>query len=168
MKAVAPADRHRIDEQIFPFKGWSPLKQYIKSKPHKWGYKVFTRAGSSAIMNDFIIYEGKGTAHGYGFGISSDIVIDLVKGLPGHKNHKLFFDNWFTSLCLVKKLKCKGFLCVGTVRVDRTQKRSLALLSRHKKEAPQIFAWMSSLRLESSNGLITAPSTLCQATPVFN
>lgn len=38
----------------------------------------------------------------------------------------LFFYNWFTSLCLVEELKCKGFLCVGTVRVDRTQKRSLA------------------------------------------
>lgn len=38
----------------------------------------------------------------------------------------LFFYNWFTSLCLVEELKCKGFLCVGTVRLDRTQKRSLA------------------------------------------
>lgn len=89
MKAVAPVDRHCINEQIFPFKGRSPLKQYIKSKPHKWSYKVFTRAGSSAIMNDSIS-EGKGTAHGYVFDISSDIVIDLAKGLPGHKNHVIF------------------------------------------------------------------------------
>ena len=30
-----------IDEQLIPFKGKSQLKQYIPSKPHKWGYKFF-------------------------------------------------------------------------------------------------------------------------------
>lgn len=93
MKAVAPEERQSIDEQIIPFKGRSPLKQYMKSKPHKWGYKVFTRAGVSGIMHDFIIYEGKGTAHDNGFGISGDLVIDLVKDLPENRNHQLFFDN---------------------------------------------------------------------------
>ncbi|XP_040068418.1 piggyBac transposable element-derived protein 3-like [Ixodes scapularis] len=30
-----------IDEQMFPFKGRSSLKQYLSSKPHKYGYKIF-------------------------------------------------------------------------------------------------------------------------------
>ena len=30
-----------IDEQMIPFKGNSCLKQYIPSKPHKYGYKEF-------------------------------------------------------------------------------------------------------------------------------
>lgn len=127
MKVVAPEERQSIDKQIIPFKGRSPLKQYVKSKPHKWGYKVFMRADSSGMMHDFIIYEGKGTAHDHGFGISGDIVIYLVKDLPEHKSHKLFFDNWFTSLRLVEELSCKGFLCVGTFRADRTEKCPLAV-----------------------------------------
>ncbi|KAL3183150.1 hypothetical protein MRX96_006920 [Rhipicephalus microplus] len=57
MKAVAPEEWQSVDEQIIPFKGRSPLKQCMKSKPHNWGYKVFTRAGVSRIMHDFIIYE---------------------------------------------------------------------------------------------------------------
>ncbi|KAL3245293.1 hypothetical protein MRX96_047031 [Rhipicephalus microplus] len=126
MKAVAPEERQSADEQIILFKGRSPLKQYMKSKPHKSGYKVFTRAGVCGIMHDFIIYEGKGTAHDNGFGISGDIVINLVKDLPELRNHKLFCDNWFSSLHLVDELKRKGFLSVGTVRVDRTEKRPLA------------------------------------------
>ncbi|KAH8035703.1 hypothetical protein HPB51_007947 [Rhipicephalus microplus] len=101
MKAVAPEERQSVDEQIILFKGRSPLKQYMKLKHHKWGYKVFTRAGVSRIMHDFIIYEGESTAHDNGFGISGDIVIDLVKDLPESRNHKLFFDNWFSSLRLV-------------------------------------------------------------------
>ncbi|XP_072143107.1 piggyBac transposable element-derived protein 3-like [Dermacentor andersoni] len=127
MKAVAPEERQSIDEHIIPFKRRSPLKQYMKSKPHKLGCKVFTRADSSGIMHDFIIYEGKGTAHEHGFGISGDIVIDLVKDLPEHKKHKLFLDTWFTSLRLVEELRRKGFLCAGTVRVDRTEKCPLAV-----------------------------------------
>ncbi|KAH8031173.1 hypothetical protein HPB51_013539 [Rhipicephalus microplus] len=73
-------------------------------------------------MHDFIIYEGKGTAHDNGFGISGDIVIDLVKDLPENRNRKLFFDDCFSRLCLVDELKRKGSLSVGTVRVDRTEK----------------------------------------------
>ncbi|XP_042142200.1 piggyBac transposable element-derived protein 3-like [Ixodes scapularis] len=126
MSKVAPDERQNIDEQIIPFKGRSHLKQYLKSKPHKWGYKVFTRASSSGIMHDLIIYEGKGTASDNGFGISGDIVIDLAKTLPQHVNHKLFFDNWFTSLRLVDELKTKGFHCIGTVRADRTEKCPLS------------------------------------------
>ncbi|KAH6925304.1 hypothetical protein HPB50_003395 [Hyalomma asiaticum] len=77
-------------------------------------------------MHDDIIYEGKDTARENEFGISGDIVIDLVKDLPENSNHKLFFDNWFSSLRLADKLKRKGFLSVGTVRVDRAKKYSLA------------------------------------------
>ncbi|KAH8010016.1 hypothetical protein HPB51_024366 [Rhipicephalus microplus] len=55
MNAVAPEEWQSVDEPIIPFKGRSPLKRYMKSKPHKLGYKVFTRAGVSGIMHDFIM-----------------------------------------------------------------------------------------------------------------
>lgn len=42
-----PEEYQSIEEMIIPFKGRCPYKQNIKSKPHKWGIKVFARAGSS-------------------------------------------------------------------------------------------------------------------------
>jgi len=42
-----------VDEQIIPYKGHHLLKQCIKNKPHKWGYKVFTRAGELGIVYSF-------------------------------------------------------------------------------------------------------------------
>lgn len=89
-----------IDEQVITFKGRSPLKQYLRSKPHIWGYKVFTRASSSGIIHDFVIYEGKGTTSEHGFGTSGDVIIDLVQDLERHVNHKLYSDDWFSSLRL--------------------------------------------------------------------
>lgn len=54
-------------------------------KPHKWGFKVITRAGSSGIIYDFEIYVGSGTCKDYGLGFSSDIVLHLAKAIPRQK-----------------------------------------------------------------------------------
>ncbi|XP_049835106.1 uncharacterized protein LOC126278874 [Schistocerca gregaria] len=87
---IEPEEYHSVDELIISFKGHSSLKQYVKSKSHKWGIKVFARAGSSGIVYDFEIYRGKGTVHNdAGLGISGDIVIRLVEGLPKYKKFKV-------------------------------------------------------------------------------
>ncbi|XP_049964512.1 piggyBac transposable element-derived protein 3-like [Schistocerca serialis cubense] len=103
---IEPEEYHSVDELIMPFKGHSSLKHYVKSKPQKWGINVFARAGDSEIVYDFEIYRGKGTVHNdTGLGISGDIVIRLVEGLPKYKNFKVFTDNRFTSYNLISALK---------------------------------------------------------------
>ncbi|XP_049792477.1 piggyBac transposable element-derived protein 3-like [Schistocerca nitens] len=119
---IEAEEYHSVDELIIPFKGHSSLKQYVKSKPHKWGIKVFARAGSSGIVYDFEIYRWKGTVHNdTGLGISGDIVIRLVEGLPKYKNFKVFTDSWFTSYNIISALKKFGILAVGTVSPTRLQ-----------------------------------------------
>jgi hypothetical protein len=36
-----------LDEALVAYKGRSPIKQYIPSKPHKWGYKIYCLARRS-------------------------------------------------------------------------------------------------------------------------
>ena len=80
-----------VDELIIPFKGRSSLKQYVRNKPHKWGIKVFARAGSSGIVYDFEEYVGKGTVKNVSpLGISGDIVLRLVDGLPKGQNYSVY------------------------------------------------------------------------------
>lgn len=38
--AATPEVNVEIDEMVVPFKGRSSQKQYLKSKPKKWGFKV--------------------------------------------------------------------------------------------------------------------------------
>ncbi|KAG0415261.1 hypothetical protein HPB47_007572 [Ixodes persulcatus] len=45
LRLVPPEEKQSIDEQIIPFKGRSQMKQYIKAKPHKWGFKVHLGSG---------------------------------------------------------------------------------------------------------------------------
>ena len=66
------------------------------------------------------MYMGKGTAENVSpLGISGDIVLWLVDGLPEGQNYKLFLDNWFTSFSIMCALIEVGILALGTVRMSR-------------------------------------------------
>ena len=82
------------------------MKQYIKNKPIKWGFKVWQRCGaSSAFLYEFHIYTGK-KAHPE-FGLGEQVVLQLARKLR-NSNVKIFRDNYFTSPAL-----CMSLLNVG-------------------------------------------------------
>ncbi|XP_046662980.1 piggyBac transposable element-derived protein 3-like [Homalodisca vitripennis] len=110
-----------IDEQIVPFKGKSGLKQYNPKNPKKLGLQIFVLCDTSGLVYDFEIYCGKiqPVAGFPDIGASSNIVLKLVDSVPRNMNHKLFFDNWFSSLPLFFELKQIGIESLGTVRSDR-------------------------------------------------
>lgn len=118
---LIPSEQNQsVDEHMIPFKGTSCIKQYVKKKPKKWGYKVCMRCGASGLLHDFAVYVGKETCPKYGIGFSGDIVLHLCEDLQSSIGHRLFCDNWFTSTRLFKILKDKGDWPTGVVRADRT------------------------------------------------
>ena len=42
--SIPMSEKLTIDEQMVPFKGRHRLKQYLPSKPKKWGYKILILA----------------------------------------------------------------------------------------------------------------------------
>ena len=112
-----------VDEQMIPFKGRSNIKQYVPSKPYKWGYKLFVLCSTDGVMYDMIPYTGKMELDEEckDLGVSSSVVWKLSNIIPKNENYVIAFDNWFTSLQLVMKLKQNGILSVGTVRSNRLQ-----------------------------------------------
>ncbi|XP_047000210.1 piggyBac transposable element-derived protein 3-like isoform X1 [Schistocerca americana] len=122
LKTLPPEQYQAVDEQIIPFKGRSSLKQYVRNKPHKWGYKSFTRAGASGMMYDFEIYVGKNTYSDRGLGLSGNIVLALAETLPEKQHFKVFADSWFSSIPLAIALKERGIELCGTIRTDRMGK----------------------------------------------
>lgn len=110
-----------VDEQMVPFKGRSSLKQYVPSKPHKWGYKIFVLCDTHGLVADFSIYTGEirpvpGLPD---LGASSNVVLGLSRSIPENKNYVLFFDNWFTSINPLVNLHQRGIPAMGTVRANR-------------------------------------------------
>ncbi|XP_030747084.1 piggyBac transposable element-derived protein 2-like [Sitophilus oryzae] len=116
-----------IDESMIPYYGKHYAKQYIKGKPIRFGFKNWALCASSGYMISFDVYTGKGTVNEYDFGLGGDVVIRLIKQaeLPPSQGHKLFFDNYFTSVQLMLHLTQEGFCATGTIRESRTEKALL-------------------------------------------
>ena len=134
MARIEPEERHSVDEQIIPFKGRSGLKQYIKNKPHRWGFKVFARAGISGMIYDFEVYTGKAMKLPGDLSVSANVVLRLVEKLPNDKNFKLYFDNWFSSVDLVFLLKERSIWSVATIRPNRLKGCTLASDNELKRQ----------------------------------
>lgn len=124
-----------VDEQI-PFKGTLNCKQYIKSKPTKWGIKIFAICGASGLLYDFIPYQGKTTEyepHYKPFGLGAGTVMQLSERI-NQPNVSLFFDNYFSTNHLFQYLQKKEIKAVGTVQVNRFSKPPFSPDAVFKKE----------------------------------
>ncbi|XP_049762394.1 piggyBac transposable element-derived protein 3-like [Schistocerca cancellata] len=136
LKTLPPEEYQAVDEQIIPFKGRSDLKQCVRNKPYNWGYKSFTRAGPSGMIDT-------------GLGLTGDIVLALTETLPEKQRFKVFADSWFSSIPLAIALKERGIEFCGTIRTDRMGKCPLKTEVEHKKTGHGSCDW----RVEATNNV---------------
>jgi hypothetical protein len=110
-----PSQQLALDEAMVAFKGRSPIKQYIPSKPHKWGYKIYCLSSEDYLLH-FEVYAG--AERRSDDGVTFDTVMRMTRGYE-NKQHVLFIDNWFTSPAVLDALKQRGVRCCGSVRRNR-------------------------------------------------
>ena len=82
-------------------------------KPKKWGFKFFAFCGRSGLIHRIEPYTGRFSDTPVTSAIrkSGSVLVRLLDGIEQHKNHKVIFDNWFTSPALMIEL--------GTLRLCR-------------------------------------------------
>ena len=110
-----------IDEHMVKFKGRSGMKQYIKSKPIKWGFKFWFRCSSkSGYLYQMDIYLGRKQTPEFNLGLGEEVVLQLTKDLE-RSFCTVYFDNFFNSPKLIEKLFQKVIYGIGTVQVNRKE-----------------------------------------------
>lgn len=121
-RSKIPGEFQSIDEMICPFKGRSSIKQFIKNKPHKWGFKIWVLADMSGYVSCFEVYQGASTHiqsdKNTSLGPVGDMILRITHDIQ-HHNYKLFMDNFFASLPLIVELQKVQIYALGTIRGNR-------------------------------------------------
>ena len=108
-----------VDESMIPYYGkfGNALKQRMPKKPIRVGYKVWSLNYSQGYLHTFDVYRGKNSSNKYAkdFGLGPSVVLELCDELPGGK-FRIYHDNFFTSIPLLKEMKERGFGSTGTIR----------------------------------------------------
>lgn len=125
-KYIEKTEYVSIDESMIKYFGPHPLKQFIRGKPVRFGYKVWVLATSTGELIHCEPYGGSKTKlFDYGLGQGPNVVYGLVEGAKLVAGTKVACDNLFTSLDLLDNMSKKGIGVVGTMRQNRLSKLSL-------------------------------------------
>ncbi|KAL5256763.1 hypothetical protein ACHWQZ_G011882 [Mnemiopsis leidyi] len=110
-----------VDETMVPYFGRHSLKQYIKGKPIKFGFKLWALASHDGYVINFIPYAGKSHQYEKFYGVGGSAVRELVEPLPlmDEDGRAIFIDNLFTSFELLTDMGSKGYAVTGTLRRNR-------------------------------------------------
>lgn len=119
-KEFAPHQQlHCVDEQMVPYFGRHGCKQFIRGKPIRFGFKFWAGGTSDGYIVWFEPYQGAGTCNpAYETdGLGYSVVMSYADQLPKQDvPYKIYFDNLFTSIRLLKDLKDRGIMATGTIR----------------------------------------------------
>lgn len=113
-----PGKNVTVDEQLVPFRGKCPFKQYISSKPAKYGIKVWACCDSeNAYTWKTQVYIGKPPNGKPEVNQGKRVVLEMTDGLKGRR---VTADNFFTSYDLVIELQKRQLSYLGTIRKNKT------------------------------------------------
>ena len=95
---------------------------FIRGKPIRFGFKLWSLCGRDGYPYHPRIYKGKETTQ-QALPLRNRVVntmTDVIKISSHVAKHELYFDNFFTSHQLMKSLASESIRATGTVRENRT------------------------------------------------
>ena len=100
--SYTPGTCMTVDEQLVPFRGHCPFRQYIPSKLGKYGIKIWTICdAASYYTRKMQVYTGKDERIGKEVNQGTRVVRDMVKEIQ-KTGQNIMCDNFFTSLSLAR------------------------------------------------------------------
>lgn len=108
-KKYTLGNRITIDETLLHFTGKNKMKFYIPMKPKKWGFKLHLLCDADTfyvynILFDYFDFED------YSKLLAENIVLKLLEVINDNRQRNIYFDGWYSSINLMKKLSSKGYL----------------------------------------------------------
>ncbi|KAL6465104.1 hypothetical protein MHYP_G00252370 [Metynnis hypsauchen] len=123
-----------VDERFLPFRGKCPFRQYMPSKPGKYGIKIWAACDAkNSYAWNLQIYTGKSTSGIPEIQQGKRVVLATTTGLQGHN---ITCDNFFTSYDLGQELLRRKLTMTPPLLFHTVQKNdNVILMSPLHKEA---------------------------------
>ncbi|XP_071329190.1 piggyBac transposable element-derived protein 1 [Trachinotus anak] len=117
-KSLNRPDCASIDEQMIPFTGACPYRQYLPMKPNPVGIKNFVCATADGTVLDFELYESTNSLiekveEPEGLGLESVVIERLCQTL--HRGTKVYCDRFFTTIKGAQRMMEKELYITGTI-----------------------------------------------------
>ena len=117
-KQYQPSTYLTLDEDMCKFKGRNRMKQYMRAKIIKWGYRIWKLCDAkTAYVLNFDVYtgaeDGKVTKD-----LASSVAMRLTEDYQG-KDRVVIMDNYFSSVPLFLDLLLTSTYACGTIRPRR-------------------------------------------------
>lgn len=148
LRYYVPSEYLTVDEQLVPFRGRCSFKQYMPSKPDKYGLKIWW----IACAKTFYPLQGKAYLGKEGnraeSGLGKRVVLELSEPFSG-TGRNITCDNYFTDLDLAMELLQKKLTLVGTVRKNKRFIPKEFLPHRQREENSSIFGFQEKHTLVS-------------------
>ena len=159
-----PGSDITVDEQLVAFRGKCPFRQYIRSKPAKYGIKVWWACDAQTCFPlQGQVYLGRQPGTDRDINQGARVVKDVTKHwLKSGRN--IVMDNFFTSVPLAEELLYLHTTVVGTIRKNKPDIPKLMTETKNRPENSTIFGFCRPLKLASyvpkKNKLVTVLSTM--------
>ncbi len=142
-----PGPNVTVDECLVRFRGRCPFKQYMPSKPGKYGIKIWAACDArSSYAWNLQIYTGKAADGKSEKNQGMRVVLDMTDGLEGHT---ITCDNFFTSYALGQELLRRKMTMIGTVRSNKPELPPALLSMKNRARLSSMFAFTDTHTLVS-------------------
>nr|XP_046216191.1 piggyBac transposable element-derived protein 4-like isoform X1 [Oncorhynchus gorbuscha] len=153
-----PFQNLSIDERMVHSKARHSLKQYIKSKSYRYGFKLYVLADSrNGYTCDFNVFMTKNPSAS-GKGESYDVAMNLLKVPYLGTGYHIYVDNFFTSTTFFRDLYKKKLGACGTIREICVGIRENSMPARAEKGT---IRWLRDGELLFTKWMGAQPVTMC-------
>lgn len=129
IKNFVPEEHLAYDESMVKYFGRHSCKQFIKGKPIRFGYKIWSLNTKDGYLINFELYQGKNpksySNYDKLFGKAASPLLVLLDEIPEEKReltYSIYMDNLFSNPALFSFLRFRGYSAIGTIRQNRIPK----------------------------------------------
>ncbi|CAM4725044.1 unnamed protein product [Leuciscus chuanchicus] len=142
-----PGPNVTVDEFLVPFRGHCPFRQYMPSKPAKYGIKIWAACDSkTSYAWQMQVYTGKSVSGNQKKDPGTRVVLDVTEGLRGHT---IFCDHSFTSHALSQELLKRRLTMVGITGKNKPELPPALLVTKGRACFSSMFAFTETQSLVS-------------------